>query len=209
MVKTRVLKITRQMPEWESVKVAARVIERGGIVCFPTDTIYGFAASIYCEPAMERLRKIKGRGEHEPFVVIAADVDIASELVAGVTREHRRLIDAYWPGALTIVFAASARVPEYAVGQKRTVALRVPNDPLTQSILRGCGLPLAAPSANLRGRSPALSPAEVLEDFDGRIDLLLDGGPTSNPEPSTIVAVRSHRLEILRQGKILLGRAAR
>jgi len=193
----------------EKIRNSAVILREGGIAVLPTDTIYGFAASIYCEQAMERLREIKGRGGTEPFVVIAADLDIVSELVTQVTPKHRSLIEAYWPGALTIVFAASAQVPKCALGRKRTVALRIPKDPLTQSLLRGCGLPLAAPSANLRGRPPALSPAEVLEDFDGKIDLLLDGGPIGDPEPSTIVAVRPHQLKIVRQGRISLGKATR
>jgi L-threonylcarbamoyladenylate synthase len=115
-------------------------------------------------------------------------------------------MESYWPGPLTIVFEASDRVPEYVTGPDRTVALRIPNDVLTQSILRACGTPLAAPSANIRGRRPALSPEEVLSDFSGKIDLLLDGGHMECAVPSTIVAVRSHRCKILRQGRVSLGK---
>jgi L-threonylcarbamoyladenylate synthase len=205
-MRTRVLRVTRQMPEWEPVKVFADVIGRGGIGCFPTDTVYGFAASIYCKHAIERLRDIKRRDVEEPFVVIAADMDLVSELAAAITRKHKKLIDAHWPGPLTIVFEASPSVPQYALGPGGTVALRIPNDILTQSILRACGLPLAAPSANLKGQEPALSSEDVLGRFDGKIDLLLDGGPIGNPEPSTIVAVRSHGLTVLRAGKVSLGK---
>lgn len=205
-MKTRILRISRHMPEWEPVKAAAGVIDSGGIVCLPTDTTYGFAASIYSKKAIEKLRVIKARGAHDPFVIIGSDMAFVSELAAHVTPKHRRLMDAHWPGPLTIVFEASARAPDYVLGPEGTVALRIPNDTLTQSILRACGIPLAAPSANLRGRRPALAPEEVLANFSGKIDLLLDGGQMDTPEPSTIVAVRSRGCQVLRQGKVSLGK---
>jgi L-threonylcarbamoyladenylate synthase len=200
---TKVLKITRHMPEWESIKIAVDTLERGGIICFPTDTIYGFAASIYSRAAIERLRDIKGRGEG-PFVVIASDMDIVSELTSKISVRQQKLIDAHWPGPLTIVFEASERVPEYITGPGGSLAVRIPNDVLTQSILRACGLPLAAPSANPKGRAPALSSEEVLAGFEGSVDLLLDGGQIQCPQPSTIVAVKPHRLKILRRGRVPL-----
>jgi L-threonylcarbamoyladenylate synthase len=205
-VKTKIISITRQMPEWESVRLAAGVIDSGGVICFPTDTTYGFGVSTYCKRAVDRLRVIKGRSAHDPFVIIASDMGIVAELAVHITPKHRRLIDSYWPGPLTIVFEASDRVPEYLVASEGTVALRIPNDTLTQSILRTCGTPLVAPSANVRGRRPATCPEDVMSQFSGKIDLLLDGGDIESPEPSTIVAVRARRLEVLRQGRISLGK---
>jgi L-threonylcarbamoyladenylate synthase len=206
MIKTKVLKITRQMPEWEAISSAARVIDSGGVVCFPTDTVYGFAASIYCQEAIRRLQAIKARSWQHPFVIIASDVDIVAELVAAIRPEHQRLMDAHWPGPLTIVFEASALVPRYLVGEDRTVALRIPRDTLAQSLLRACGMPLAAPSANLRGHLPALCPQDVLRDFEGKIDLLLDGGQIECALPSTIVAVGRRSLKVLRPGRISVGK---
>jgi L-threonylcarbamoyladenylate synthase len=205
-MKTRIMKITRQMPEWEVVSVAASVIDGGGIVCLPTDTIYGFAASIYCRQAVDRLRALKGRAAGDPFVIMISDMGLVQELASGITARHRRLIEAYWPGPLTIVFPASPHVPDYVTGADGTVALRIPNDPLAQSLLRACGMPLASPSANVRGRRPALNPEEVLKYFSGQIDLLLDGGFMESPEPSTIVAVRARSLKVLRRGKVSLGK---
>ena len=204
--KTKIVKITRQMPEWEVVKIAADAVDSGGVICFPTDTTYGFAASIYSRHAIERLRDLKVRSPHDPFVVIVPDLGVVTELAATVTSRHRRLIKAYWPGPLTIVFEASDRVPEYMTGPDGSVAVRIPNDVLAQSILGACGIPLAAPSANVRGRRPALSPDEVLADFSGRVDLLLDGGPVESALPSTIVAVKSGGCKVLRRGRVSLSR---
>jgi L-threonylcarbamoyladenylate synthase len=205
-VATEIIPISRQMPEWEAVSAAARVIDSGGVICFPTDTVYGFAASIYCSDALSRLRELKTRRSEEPFVIIASDMGVVRELARGVTPGHRKLIDTYWPGPLTIVFRASGLVPEGVLGRSKTVALRVPDDILTQSILRACGMPLASPSANIKGKRPALCPEDVLEHFEGKIDLLLDGGLIESSEPSTIVKVGGRKLEVLRPGRVSLGK---
>lgn len=206
-MKARLLKVRRDLPQWDVLSVVARTIERGGIIAFPTDTTYGFAASIWCESAIARLRKIKRREAAKGFVVIAADTDWVEELAARVGPAHRRLMEAYWPGPLTIVFEASRSVPRHLLGRSRTIAIRVPGDTLTQSILRACGQPLAAPSANAKGRPPAVSAREVLRDFASGIDLVLDGGRVEPALPSTIVAVKRRGLEVLRRGQILLGEA--
>ena len=205
-MKTKIVAITRQMPEWDAVRAAAGVIDSGGIVCFPTDTTYGFAASIYSPEAIGRLRTLKVRSAHDPFVVIVPDLDVVRELASPITSRHRKLMNEYWPGPLTIVFEASERVPEYIAGPDGSVALRIPNDVLAQSILRACGIPLAAPSANVKGKRPALCPEEVLADFSGKIDLLLDGGPVESALPSTIVALEPRGCKVLRRGRVSLSR---
>jgi L-threonylcarbamoyladenylate synthase len=206
MMRTKVIKISRHMPEWGAVSLAAGVIGSGGIVCMPTDTIYGFTASIYCREAIERLREIKQRGGREPFVVLVSDIDQVRELTVDSGGRRGKLIERHWPGALTIVFKASPVVPDYVRGPGETVAVRVPDDVLTQSVLRACGTPLAAPSANSRGERPALCPEDVLRRFRGKIDLLLDGGDMESDEPSTIVAVRGGDCQILRRGRVSLGK---
>lgn len=204
-MKSRCLRIRRDLPQWEAISAAADTIQRGGIISFPTDTTYGFAASIYCDEAIRRLRRLKGRGPEKPFVVIAADLGWVHELAAQVTATHRWLMDTYWPGPLTIVFRAARAVPRILLGPANTIALRIPDDTLTQSILRACGLPLAAPSANLKGALPATAAAQVLDAFAGKVDLVLDGGPTESSLPSTIVTVKRRRFEVLREGRLLLG----
>jgi L-threonylcarbamoyladenylate synthase len=208
-MKTRRIRLNRQMPGWAAVSAAAHVIDNGGIVCFPTDTVYGFAASIYCADAIERLRRLKERDRREPFVVIASDVDIVGEMATAVTSRHRRLMEAHWPGPLTIVFQASPMIPDYLTGTDGTVAIRIPDDVLTQSILRACGMPLAAPSANVRGKRPAIGPDDVMAEFEGKIDLLLDGGLIESEEPSTIVMVGARNLTVLRRGRVPVGRGLR
>ena len=206
-VKAKLLKVTRELPEWGAIDAAAQALTRGGIVAFLTDTTYGLAASIYCGPAIGRLRRIKGRALREPFVVLAADTDWVAELASGMTARHARLMEAFWPGPLTIVFKASGAVPQYLRCREGTIALRVPDDTLTQAILRASGIPLAAPSANPRGKAPAASAREVIGYFSEEIDLVLDGGTSENVVPSTIVAVGGRKVRVLRQGRVSIGRA--
>jgi L-threonylcarbamoyladenylate synthase len=189
------------MPEWAAVSRAAEVISAGGIVCFPTDTVYGFAASIFSARAVAVLRKVKKRGAGEPFVVIVDGAGWVSELAAGITMAHRRLMADHWPGPLTILFQASPALPAFVTGGRDTVGLRMPNDTLSQCLLGACGVPLVAPSANPRGEEPAVSAAQVLENFGGKVDLLLDGGAIESSDPSTIVAVRSGKVVVLREGR--------
>ena len=207
-MRTRVVRVTRDMPEWDAIMQGAEVIGGGGIVCFPTDTVYGFGASIFSERAVERLRAIKSRGRGIPFVIIVDDIGWVHELARKVTRVHRRLMAEHWPGPLTIVFETSASLPEHVTRGQETVALRVPNDTLSQCLLRACGVPLAAPSANPRGKVPALSADEALEYFGGQFDLLLDGGVIENAEPSTIVAVKSGRVVVVREGRVSMSGSA-
>lgn len=207
-VRTEVIQITRDMPEWGAVARAAEVISAGGIVCFPTDTVYGFAASIFSGRAIARLRKLKSRVAGDPFVIIVDDIGWVTELAAGFTRAHRRLMAEHWPGPVSILFKASPSMPACVTGGRDSVALRVPNDTLSQCLLRACGVPLAAPSANARGKPPAVTPGRVLEQFGGRIDLVLDGGAIESAEPSTIVAVRAGRVVVVREGKVPVAREA-
>jgi L-threonylcarbamoyladenylate synthase len=204
-MRTRRIEVTRDLPEWDAISAAAATIQRGGIVAFPTDTTYGFAAGIFCEQAITRLRRLKARGRGKPFVVIAADADWVRELAAQVTPVHLRLMETYWPGPLTIVFRASAAVPRFVLGAASTIAVRIPDDTLTQSILRASGTPLVAPSANLKGAVPATEAGQVLAAFGGKIELVLDGGPSESSLPSTIVAVKRRRFEVLREGRLILG----
>jgi len=204
-MKTKVVRISRELPGWKPISTAASIIDSGGLICFPTDTTYGFAASIYSHQAIERLRKLKARGKGQPFVIIVSDMGMVQELARRITPKHRRLIELYWPGPLTLVFEASKRVPPYIVSEEGTIALRIPNDTLTQALLRACGIPLAAPSANSKGKRPAISAEEVLGYFRGKVELVLDGGMLESPEPSTIVAVSASRLHILRKGRLALG----
>lgn len=191
----------------EGIAEAARILESGGLVAVPTETVYGLAARADSAEAVARTYAAKGRPDFNPLIVHVRGVEQAAEY-AEFSPEAHALAAAHWPGPLTLVLprrADAALAPAVTAGLP-TVALRAPAHPVMQALLEQCGFPLAAPSANRSGFISPTTPAHVLASLDGRIDLVLDGGPTTAGVESTIVAVRADgSVEELRPGPIQLG----
>lgn len=186
---------------------AARILESGGLVAVPTETVYGLAARADSAAAVARIYAAKGRPDFNPLIVHVAGTEQA-ELYAELSPEARVLAAAHWPGPLTLVVPrrADAGLAEAVTAGLPTVALRAPAHPVMQALLAACDFPLAAPSANRSGFISPTTAAHVLASLDGRIDLVLDGGATSAGVESTIVAVRADgRVEELRPGPLLVG----
>jgi len=182
---------------------AAEVLRGGGLVAFPTETVYGLGADALAPAAIAKIFLAKQRPADNPLIVHVADVDGARALV----REFPALAGraaTLWPGPLTLVLRRNERVPDATTAGQDTVALRVPDHPVALALLRACGRPLAAPSANRSGRpSPTLA-QHVLADLDGRVDLILDGGPTRHGLESTVLDLTGRRPLLLRRGAVTL-----
>ncbi len=170
---------------------AAAILRRGGLVAFPTETVYGLGADAHSADGVARIFAAKGRPPDNPLIVHLADADPAtvSALAAPHSADARHLADAFWPGPLTLVAASAGRLPAVVTAGLGTVALRVPARPLTRAFLRACGVPVAAPSANLSGRPSPTTWEAVREDLDGRIDAVLMGAPCEAGLESTVVDV--------------------
>ncbi|MCM2303336.1 MAG: L-threonylcarbamoyladenylate synthase [Elusimicrobia bacterium] len=206
MSRTRVLR-----PDEKSLALAAGLLRDGGLVAFPTETVYGLGARAYDAAAARRVYKAKGRPSDNPLIVHVADEAMLADVVKRVTPLARRLIDAFWPGPLTLILEKSARVPGAVTAGGRTVAVRCPGHPAARALIRALGEPIAAPSANLSGRPSPTTAAHVLRDLRGRVPLILDGGPCRKGLESTIVDARGLRPVVLRHGTITgesLSRAA-
>ena len=191
----------------EGIAKAARILESGGLVAVPTETVYGLAARADRPEAVARIYAAKGRPDFNPLIVHVAGVEQA-ERYAGFSSEARALAAAHWPGPLTLVLPrrADAGLAEAVTAGLPTIALRVPAHPVMQALLAVCGFPLAAPSANRSGFISPTTPAHVLASLGGRIDMVLDAGATSAGVESTIVAVRADgSVEELRPGPLQIG----
>jgi L-threonylcarbamoyladenylate synthase len=190
----------------EGIAAAARCLESGGLVAVPTETVYGLAARADSAEAVARIYAAKGRPDFNPLIVHVAGLAQAERL-AEVSPRARALAEAHWPGPLTLVLPRrreAALAPAVTAGLA-TVALRAPAHPVMQALLAAVDFPLAAPSANRSGFISPTMPAHVLASLDGRIDLVLDGGPTSAGLESTILAVRADgRVEELRPGPLTI-----
>jgi L-threonylcarbamoyladenylate synthase len=187
--------------EFALIRVAEEVL-RGGVVAFPTDTIYGLGCSLFDVEAVEMLARLKQRGAGRAFISLIPDPLQAWGLGTDVGAVAERLIDRYWPGPLSLILRASPLVPKRVLGERGTIALRCPKDTLCQAILERIGGPVVSSSANRSGRRPAESAAEVVEIFGNQLDVVLDGGSRRALPPTTLVDVSGERPRLLRRGAL-------
>lgn len=198
---TQMRTVNGEGPE-EAYQEASRILQEGGLVAFPTETVYGLGGNALDEQAASRIYKAKGRPSDNPLIVHIADIEALKELTSHVPEAAKKLADAFWPGPLTMIFPKSGCVPYGTTGGLETVAVRMPNHPVALRLLRESGLYLAAPSANTSGRpSPTLA-EHVQEDLDGKIAMILDGGMVDVGLESTIVDMTEEIPVILRPGCI-------
>jgi L-threonylcarbamoyladenylate synthase len=197
-----VLPVDAASPGASVIAQAAEVLRAGGLVAFPTETVYGLGANALDGSAVARIFAAKGRPVTNPIIVHVASVDEAKKLVSAWPDIAATLAAHFWPGPLTLVLPRRAIVPDLVTAGGPTVALRVPAHPVALALLRACGLPLAAPSANA---STELSPTRgehVLRSLSDKIDLLLDAGPTSGGLESTVLDVTYTPPRLLRPGLV-------
>ncbi len=188
----------------EAFKDAAKALREGKLVAFPTETVYGLGANALNTDAVKKIFEAKGRPSDNPLIVHISDVSKLNELVAEIPEAADLLIKAFWPGPLTIVFKRSNLVPDIITAGLETVAVRMPDSPIAQKLIRESGVPVAAPSANISGRPSPTTHRHVMEDLYGRIDYIIDGGPCQVGVESTVLDVTTDIPTILRPGGITL-----
>ncbi len=178
------------------------ILKRGGVIAFPTDTVYGLGASSTDSRAVERIYQLKARPRHQALPLLLAKTSQISEVAQPVSQVAWQLAYKFLPGALTLVLPKRAAVSETVTAGGKTVAVRVPAHPVPQALVEGLGTPIIGTSANLSGKPPALTAGEVYSQFNGKIDLVIDGGPGSSGLESTIVDLTGGTPRILREGVI-------
>ena len=186
----------------KSIEKAATLLRAGAVVAFPTETVYGLGANGLDEKAVARIFAAKGRPQDNPLILHISEQKEALPLVKRVPDIALRLMKAFWPGPLTIVLEAADAVPMIVRAGLPTVAVRCPANEWALMLIARCGFPLAAPSANLSGRPSPTAATAVLEDMDGRIPLILDGGPCCVGLESTVLTLCAETPRILRPGGV-------
>lgn len=199
---TVILKIKKLDPDEALIARAARMIKEGGLVAFPTETVYGLGADAFNPAAIEKIFLAKGRPRDNPLIVHIADLAQVAQLARSFPRQARDLSEKFWPGPLTLVLKKRARVPPEVSAGLSTVAIRMPASPIALSLIRTAGTPLVAPSANLSGRPSPTKAQHVREDLEGRIDLIIDGGSAAIGMESTVVDFTGRSPRILRPGAV-------
>ncbi len=178
------------------------ILRQGGIVAFPTDTVYGLGAGISIAHAVERVYQIKGRPRSMALPLLLADKSQIGEVAQPVPPIAWLLADKFWPGALTMVLFKSKSVPDIVTGGGKTVAIRIPAHPIPLALARGLGTPIVGTSANLSGQPSALTADEVYAQLGDRVDLIIDGGRCPGGRESTIIDLTGETPLILREGAI-------
>lgn len=178
-----------------------KVIEDGGVVIFPTDTVYGISANSLDEEAIKKLFDLKERNDNKPICVLTSSVDKIKK-IAYVRDEEQKIIDQYMPGALTIILDKKDNVSDVLTSNLKTVGVRIPNNEIALRILEKLEYPLATTSANISGKEAAVKKEDLITEFDGRVDIIIDGGITDLKVSSTIVKLDNNEIKILRQGTI-------
>jgi len=198
MKRTRVI----QADQPTAIQIALEIVQRGGTVAFPTDTVYGLGCSAFSEKAIEQLFIIKERKQDQAIAVLLGNVQQLSEVTEDPSQKALELAGSHWPGALTLVMPRHPEMPGN-LSPLPTLGVRIPDHPVALQLLQAVG-PMAVTSANLSGQDNTTTAEEVLRQLDGRVDLILDGGKTPGGVPSTVVDMTRENPVVLRQGPVVI-----
>ena len=201
-IQTQLWRVDAQTPDESVIRQAADILRDGGLVAFPTETVYGLGANAWNAQAIAGIYVAKGRPSNNPLIVHVADVEAAGEIVTEWPDAAARLAEQFWPGPLTLVLPKNPALPDNVTGGGPTVGVRVPSHPVALALLRISGLPVAAPSANLSEQLSPTRAEHVWEQLNGRIHALLDGGATTGGLESTVLNLTTKYPTLLRPGLI-------
>lgn len=201
-MKTKVLKIDPLAPGSEAILEAARCVHGGGLVVFPTETVYGIAADCANPLAMKRLREVKRRSDDKPFSVMIAQKELVRNYSSYAEPKLYKLIDRYWPGPLTVIVPAAAGRAGFGATPAHTIGIRIPDHPVALRLVESARCTIAAPSANFEGNPSPTTCAEALRDLEGLVDIAIDSGKVDIGTASTIVDFTSSKPTVVREGVI-------
>jgi L-threonylcarbamoyladenylate synthase len=199
---TKLLSVHAEHPDPAAIAEAAESIRNGGLVAFPTETVYGLGANALDVNAVGRIFTAKGRPTADPLIVHLSGLDQLTRVVRSVSPAAQKLAETFWPGPLTLILPKQPAIPDLVTSGLDSVAARVPNHPVALALIRAAGVPIAAPSANRFGHTSPTTARHVLHDLDGRIEIILDGGPATIGVESTVLDVSTTPPRILRPGGV-------
>jgi L-threonylcarbamoyladenylate synthase len=201
--KTKIVVLTENDPNYmQVIQEAGKILREGGLVAFPTETVYGIGANALDEEAIKKIYLAKGRPSDNPLIMHISDLNTLDKYVNDINEKSKQLIAQFWPGPLTLIFHKKNSVPDIITGGLETVAVRMPKHPIAYDIIRSAGVPIAAPSANISGKPSPTRGRHVIEDLDGRVDMIIDGGKATHGLESTVLDMTGTIPSILRPGSV-------
>ena len=201
-METKLIKIENIKDSIEDMEEAARLIREGEVVAFPTETVYGLGGSGLLDESVHKIYAAKGRPSDNPLILHVCDMKMVELLVKEIPENARCAMEHFWPGPMTVILPKSEQVPDCVTGGLETVAIRMPDHPVALELIKRSGVPIAAPSANTSGRPSPTKAEHVMEDLNGKIPMILDGGPVLVGVESTIIDFTEETPVILRPGWI-------
>lgn len=199
---TKIIKLDKKDPDIDKVDEAVEILLHGGLVAFPTETVYGIGANSLNPEAVKKIFIAKGRPQDNPLILHIAKFEDLYKYVKEVPKNAEILMKEFWPGPLTMIFKKSEIVPTINTAGMDTVAIRMPSNKIAHTLLKRAGIPVSAPSANLSGKPSPTNASHVIHDLNGRVDMIIDGGRCDVGVESTVVDMTSERPTILRPGGI-------
>lgn len=188
--------------DYIKLREPAKIIKEGGIVIFPTETVYGIGTNGLNEKAVQQLYEVKQRPLNKPISLLVNSIDMIEEIAKDITDIEYELIKEFFPGPLTIILKKKDIVPNILTANQDTVGIRMPANKIALKLVDYAGVPIATPSANISGRPSGTNIKDIMEDFDGKVDYFVDGGPSKIGRASTIVKIEKGIPKILRKGAI-------
>lgn len=187
----------------DELKKCVNIIKNGGIIIYPTDTVYGIGCNVWNEEAIKKIFEIKNRNYNKPMNVLCSDMKDIESLVLEVNEKEKEIVNSYMPGACTLVINKKRKeVSDILRAGLNTVAVRIPNNHIAIELIRECGFPLVSTSANVSGEDSATEIEKIVAEFKDKVDVIIDGGKSKIGVPSTIIQVDNKEIKVLRQGSL-------
>lgn len=187
---------------YEKLKEPARLLKNGGVVIFPTETVYGIGANAFNATAVKKLYDLKNRDYNKPISLLVSNINMVNQVARDIAPIEYALMEEFFPGPLTIILKKKSCVPDIVVANGESVGVRMPSNEIAKKLIELANMPLATPSANISGKPSGTNMSDILRDFDGKVDCIIDGGCCEIGVSSTIVEMEGNIPHILRKGSI-------
>jgi len=203
---TQIIRVNTKIIEPDKIKIITDILKQDGVIIYPTDTFYGLGANCFSEKAVQRIFHHKKREPTRALSVVISDFGMVEKIATDIPSIFKRISDEFWPGPLTLILKASNHLPRDLVGKRRTIGVRLPALYWLRKLVKKAGFPVAATSANVSGGEETNDPENVIKTFQGKVDLIVDGGKTKGILPSTVLDLTTVKPKILREGAIPISR---
>ena len=189
--------------DYEELKIPAKIIKEGGIVIFPTETVYGIGTNGLNKEAIKKLYEVKQRPLNKPISLLVSNIKMVEQVAKNISKLEYKIMQNFFPGPLTIILEKKDIVPDILTANTNTVGIRMPSGEIARKLIEYAGIPIATPSANISGKPSGTNIKDIQKDFEGKVDYFIDNGESKIGTPSTIVKVINNEIHILREGSIL------